>query len=120
MRSILLVLALLPATAAAEPEDPFCAPLRQLAQGAAEAVPFQSLRESGLQRGLGSAYCSFNDAGGYTCGHNLARPEETRDNYAIYICVDPLLDPLRGNGRFEELRLRVAAGAARPPSANVD
>ena len=50
----------------------------------------------------------------------LERVFETRDNYAIYICVDPLLDPLRGNGRFEELRLRVAAGAARPPSANVD
>ena len=87
MRLILLVLALLPATAAAEPEDPFCAPLRQLAQGAAEIVPFQSLRESGFQRGLGSAYCSFNDAGGYTCGHNLARPEETRDNYARRIAA---------------------------------
>jgi TolB-like protein/DNA-binding winged helix-turn-helix (wHTH) protein/Tfp pilus assembly protein PilF len=41
----------------------------------------------------------------------LERVVETRDNYAIYIGVDPLLDPLRGNARFERLRLRVAAGA---------
>jgi len=89
MRSISLALALLPAATAAEApaEDPFCEPLRQLAQGAGETVPFQSLRESGFQSGLGSAYCSFNDAGGYTCGHSLARPDETRDNYARRIAA---------------------------------
>jgi TolB-like protein/DNA-binding winged helix-turn-helix (wHTH) protein/Tfp pilus assembly protein PilF len=41
----------------------------------------------------------------------LEKVFETRDNYAIYIGVDPLLDPLRGNARFEKLRLRIAAGA---------
>jgi len=47
----------------------------------------------------------------------LERVFETHDNYAIYIGVDPLLDSLRGNARFEKLRLRVAAGATGLSSA---
>jgi hypothetical protein len=50
----------------------------------------------------------------------LERVVESRDNYAIYIGVDPLLDPLRGNARFERLRSRVAADATGLSSANVN
>ena len=49
----------------------------------------------------------------------LERVVESRDNYAIYIGVDPLLDPLRGNARFERLRSRVAADATGLSAASV-
>ena len=50
----------------------------------------------------------------------LERVLETHDNYAIYVGVDPLLDSLRGNARFEKLRLRVAADATGVPSAEIN
>jgi DNA-binding winged helix-turn-helix (wHTH) protein/TolB-like protein/Tfp pilus assembly protein PilF len=42
----------------------------------------------------------------------LERVVDTHDNYAIYVAVDPLVDALRGNARFDRLRERVEAGAA--------
>jgi hypothetical protein len=67
------------------PSDAFCEDIRALARGADEEDPFRSLRSRGFRPRLGRGYCFFSDAGGYTCGHNLARNEETHDAYAARI-----------------------------------
>ena len=41
---------------------------------------------------------------------------EERDNYEINIVVDPLMDPLRGDPRFEEICRKVMLGSALDPS----
>ena len=70
-------------------DDPFCDDIRALARGAEEPDPFRSLRDREFTPRLGRGHCFFSDAGGYTCGHNLSRPEETREAYAarIHACL---------------------------------
>jgi hypothetical protein len=63
----------------------FCNDIRTLARAADEAVPFASLSSRDYRPRLGRAPCFFSAAGGYTCSHNLARPDETAESYAVRI-----------------------------------
>ncbi len=88
MKSIALAVALLaqPASPAA-PAGDFCAGVRALAAGAAEATPFQAMRATQTQFRMDRLACFFTSAGGYLCAHNLARPNETRDIYATRVAA---------------------------------
>jgi tetratricopeptide (TPR) repeat protein len=46
----------------------------------------------------------------------VVRGYEERDNYEINIVVDPLMDPLRGDRRFEEMCRKVMLGSALDPN----
>jgi hypothetical protein len=74
---------------AAAPADPFCQDVRLMAAAAAEASPFRSLHDRDFKPRLTRGYCFFNSAQGYTCGHNLAQRNETRQSYAarIHACL---------------------------------
>ncbi len=91
MKSLWLAVALAaPSPTASQPAgDAFCDDVRLLARGAEEADPFRSLRDREFRPRLARGYCFFSSAGGYTCGLNLARPQETRDAYAarIHACL---------------------------------
>lgn len=84
---IALALAASPAATSGPQGDPLCNDVRALAAGAAEADPFRSLRDRDFRPRLFRGYCFFSDAGGYTCGHNLARRGETREAYAARIAT---------------------------------
>ena len=79
------------------PTSSFCADIRTLAAGAAEDDPFRSLRDRDFRPRLGRLHCVFTGAGGYSCFHNLARPDESRVSYA-----DALLACLPGASRTTE------------------
>lgn len=89
MKITLLAALLWHGAGAAAPADPFCEDVRLLAAAAAEADPFRSLRNRDFKPRLSRGYCFFNSARGYTCGHNLAARDETRQSYAarIHSCL---------------------------------
>jgi len=85
MKSLLIASALIaPAAASAQP-DPFCEDVRALAAAAEEADPFRSLRNRDFRPRLTRGYCFYSMDDNYTCGHSLARPDETREAYAVRI-----------------------------------
>ena len=95
-RGELMLKILVMAVALAGPQQPvsaragaFCDDIRTLARGAEEQDPFRSLRDREFTPRLGRGHCFFSSAGGYACGHNLARRDETREAYAarIHVCL---------------------------------
>ncbi len=90
MKSIILAAAALAHAASpamAQSGDDLCTGVRALAAGAAEATPFQAMRAQQTQFRMGRLACFFSGGGGYSCSHNLARPNETRESYATRVAT---------------------------------
>ena len=108
MKSLSIAVALAVSDQAPAPpaDDVFCQDIQTVARGADEARPFRSLVDRDFQPRLGRADCFFSDAGSYTCGHNLATPEETRESYAarIQACLPGSVRTTTGSG-FEQYEI---------------
>lgn len=107
--------ALVPLAPGAPAPDDFCAGVEALAAGAAETVPFRTLRERQTQFRMGRLFCFFTNAGGYRCAHNLARPNETRESYATRVsaCLPGAMRVTERLGDFELITVRRGSLEAR-------
>ncbi|RYY25450.1 MAG: hypothetical protein EOP62_13480 [Sphingomonadales bacterium] len=66
--------------------DPFCGDVAKLVQGAAEPIPFQTLRDADYKPQL-LRYGCFPGGVGYYCQQSMLPPEITRDGMAKQIAA---------------------------------
>ena len=83
---------------------------RIAAQRLVDELKARSTSETVPPGAIALAYIGIGDTANAIA--SLQEVYASRDNYAIYISVDPLMDPLRRDPRFQALSRRVDSGAS--------